>query len=278
VALTTGGRTSLLHGAPDLAEYDLAEPELLSWQASEGDLIHGLVLQPKPLDPNRRYPVVVYVYGGPRAPTIRDAWGTGRGRELFHHYLAQQGYVVIQVDDRASSRLGHHYEAKLQREYGPVALKDYEAAVQQIRKMPFADPSRIAIWGWSGGGFSTCFAMTHSKLFKAGIAVAPVTDWRLYDSIYTERYMGRPQENEEAYERTSAVKAAAHLHGRLLLVHGTADDNVHIQNTMQFVDALVKAGKPYDLLVYPGKTHSIHGPEARLHLFRAMEEFLKKNL
>ena len=145
-------------------------------------------------------------------------------------------------------------------------------------RSPFVDPERIALWGWSGGGFSTCFALTHSNLFKVGIAVAPVTDWHLYDSIYTERYMGLPQQEKEAYEKTSCVKAAANLSGRLLLVHGTADDNVHIQNSEQFIQALIEAGKPYDLWIYPQKTHSIRSGKTQLHLFRSMTEYLKKHL
>jgi dipeptidyl-peptidase-4 len=218
------------------------------------------------------------VYGGPRAPTIRDAWGDSRGRDLFHQYLAQKGYVVASIDDRASSRLGHRYEATLRHAYGPTALKDHLFGVEQLASMDFIDGERVGIWGWSGGGFSTCFALTHSKRFKVGIAVAPVTDWRLYDSIYTERYMGLPEANVAAYNAASAVKAAKDLSGRLLLVHGTADDNVHLQNTIQMIDALIEAGKPYDLQVYPGKTHSIHGAAARLHLFRAIERYLDDHL
>jgi dipeptidyl-peptidase-4 len=189
-----------------------------------------------------------------------------------------KGYVVAYVDDRASSVLGHRYEAAVRRAYGPAALSDYLFAIEKLASVEYVDPARVGIWGWSGGGFSTCFALTHCDRFKVGIAVAPVTDWHLYDSIYTERYMGLPNANQEAYEKTSAVKAAANLSGRLLLVHGTADDNVHIQNTIQMIDALIEAGKPYDLLVYPGKTHSMHGEAARLHLFRAIELYLAEHL
>jgi dipeptidyl-peptidase-4 len=151
-------------------------------------------------------------------------------------------------------------------------------AIDYLESLPYVDGERMGIWGWSGGGFSTCFALTHSKVFRAGIAVAPVTDWRLYDSIYTERYMGLPEEQRDAYRKTSAVEAAGELHGRLLLVHGTADDNVHIQNTVQMVNALIEDGKPYDLLLYPGKTHSIYGAAARVHLFRAMEDYWARQL
>ena len=268
---------ALIHETDSLAGFDLAEPELLEWRTEDKALVRGLMYRPGTTDPGGKHAVLIYVYGGPHAPTIRDAWGT-RGRPLFHQYLAQKGYTVFYVDDRTSSLMGHRYETAMHKQYGPVAIKDYEFAVKQIQKMDFVDPDRIAIWGWSGGGFSACFALTHSKLFKVGIAVAPVTDWRLYDSIYTERYMGLPAKNEEAYDNASAVKAADQLHGRLLLVHPTADDNVHFQNTIQMIDALIQAGKPYDLLLYPGKTHSIHGEKERLHLFRSIEQYLDDHL
>ena len=288
----SSGRRTTVHEANSVDEYGLVKPEVIEVRTGEvrtagvrtgavgtGDnaLIRVMLMKPKQLDPGRKYPLLIYVYGGPRAPTIRDAWGS-RGRFLFHQRLARQGYIVAQIDDRASSILGHGYETTLARKYGQVAVKDYDTAVEHLKSLNFIDPQKIAIWGWSGGGFSTCLALTNSKLFKLGIAVAPVTDWHLYDSIYTERYMGHPEKEPDAYKETSAVAAAKNLHGRLLLVHGTSDDNVHVQNTMQMVDALIAAGKPYDLQLFPGKTHSIHGEKARLHLFRGIEEYLEKHL
>jgi dipeptidyl-peptidase-4 len=271
------GKSFPLHEARSLREYNLVEPELQTVQAPDGALVRVLLLKPPGVEPQRKYPLLVYVYGGPHAPTIRDAF-EGRGRYLFHQYLAAKGYVVAHIDDRTSSILGHRHEAAAHRKYGPTAFRDYLTAVDHLKALPFVDADRIGIWGWSGGGFSTCFALTHSKAFRLGIAVAPVTDWRLYDSIYTERYMGLPAEQEEAYRETSPLRAAKDLHGRLVLVHGTADDNVHLQNTMQMVQALIDAGKPYDLLLYPGKTHGIYGSSARVHLFRAIEEYLERYL
>ncbi len=278
-------RTTVIHRAKPLDDFGLVKPELIEWTTDDKALVRALMLKPRAVGQGggqgagqgKKHPALLYVYGGPRAPTIRDAWG-GRGRYLFHQYLVQKGYVVFYVDDRASSRLGHRYETALSRDYGPLAANDYEFAAAKIKAMDFVDPERVGVWGWSGGGFSTCFVLTHSKAFKLGIAVAPVTDWRLYDSIYTERYMGLPDKEAEAYRRTSAVEAAADLHGRLLLVHPTADDNVHFQNTVAMIDALVEAGKPYDLLLYPGKTHSLHGSKARLHLFRSIERYLDSHL
>ncbi len=269
-------RSTEVHASRRVDNYDLVQPELLELKAPDGALVRGMLVKPAALTAGTRYPVVMHVYGGPHSPTIGDAW---RGeRFLFHQYLVQQGYVVLYVDDRASSRLGHKYEAALYRNYGPTALADHRVAVEWLRAQPYVDPERIALWGWSGGGFATCFGLTHSELFKVGIAGAPVTDWRLYDSIYTERYMGLPQLEPEAYRKTSCIEAAGKLHGRLLLIHGDADDNVHIQNSVQLIHALVEAGKPYDLLVYPGKTHSVRGGTTQLHLYRSLVDYLKHHL
>lgn len=270
------GRATLVHRARPVDEFDLVAPEPVTLTAPDGALVRGQLFKPRRLEPGRKYPVLMYVYGGPHAPTIRDAWGGNR--YLFHQYLVQQGFVVFQVDDRASSLAGHKYEVALYRNYGPTALADHRVAVEYLRSLKFIDPGRIAVWGWSGGGFSTCFDLTHSDLFRVGIAVAPVTDWHLYDSIYTERYMGLPEQEAEAYRRTSAVEAAKNLQGRLLLVHGTADDNVHIQNTVQFIQALVQAGKPYDLVVIPQKTHSLQGAQTQLYLYRALADYLQEHL
>ena len=272
------GRRTLIHETSGLEEFRLVKPEPVTWITPDQALVRGMLLKPPSLEPGKKYPLLVYVYGGPRVPTIRDAWQPSRGRYFFHQYLARKGYVIAYVDDRTSSRLGHRYETAARFNYGPVAVRDYVFAVEQLGKLDFVDPERIAIWGWSGGGFSTCFALTHTKQFKLGIAVAPVTDWRLYDSIYTERYMGDPRKQAEAYRRTSAVEAAANLYGRLLLVHPTADDNVHLRNTLNMVSALIQAGKPYDLLLYPGKTHSIDGQKTRLHLYQSIERYLDENL
>ena len=272
-----GGLSRVIHEAQSIDGYELAEPELGTISTEDGAVIRTLLLKPKRLERAKKYPLLIYVYGGPHAPTIRDSWDT-RGRYQFHQRLAQQGFVVAYVDDRASSRLGHQYEVALSRDYGPTALADQLTAVERFKQLPFVDPDRVGIWGWSGGGLASSFALTHSDVFRAGIAVAPVTDWRLYDSIYTERYMGLPSDEPEAYGKTSAIEAAANLHGRLMLIHGTADDNVHPQNTFRMVDALIDASKPYELQLYPGQTHGISGEQDRLHLFHTMEEFWIREL
>lgn len=272
-----GDPDRVIHQPKPVERSAWAEPELSVIDTADGAQIRTLLLKPRRLERGKKYPLVIYVYGGPHSPTIRDAWDT-RGRYQFHQRLVQQGFIVAYVDDRASSRLGHKYEVAAAKNYGPTALTDQLIAVERFKQLPFVDPDRIGIWGWSGGGFATCFALTHSDVFRAGIAVAPVTDWRFYDSIYTERYMGLPDEEPEAYRRTSALEQADRLQGRLLLMHGTADDNVHPQNTMAMIDALIEAGKPYDLQLYPGQTHGISSAKDRLHAFRAMEQFWIREL
>ncbi len=267
-----------IYEAPNLDEYEPIEPRLSTIETADGAVIRILLLTPPKIEPGKKLPLLVYVYGGPHAPTISDQWGS-RGRYLFHQYLARKGYVVAQIDDRASSLLGHKYEAALLRAYGPTALKDQLTAIDSlVDSNAFIDPRRIGVWGWSGGGMATCVALTHSDRFKVGVAAAPVTDWHLYDSIYTERYMGLPDDEKDAYATASCVKAAGNLSGRLMLIHGTADDNVHFQNTEQMIDALIKAGKSYDLRIYPGQTHGISDPRYRLHVFKQIERFLDENL
>jgi len=174
--------------------------------------------------------------------------------------------------------LGHKYEIAASRAWGPLAVQDHHVAVEWLRSLPYVDGDRLAVWGWSGGGFTTCLHLTRNKLFKVGVAVAPVTDWHLYDSIYTERYMGQPQDDPEAYDRTSPLKGAANLSGRLLLIHGTHDDNVHPQNTLRMVDELIKARKQFDLMMYPNKTHGIRGESHNVHLYTLIYEYLERHL
>jgi dipeptidyl-peptidase-4 len=265
-----------IHAAPSVAAYDLVEPEIVELRAPDEALVRVQMLKPESLEPDRKYPVLVYVYGGPRSPVIRDAWR--QQTVLFHQLLVQRGFVVVAVDDRASSMLGHKYETALWRDWGPVAARDHGVAVDYLRSLPFVDPERLAVWGWSGGGYTTCYHMTHTGLFKVGVAVAPVTDWHLYDSIYTERYMGLPEDETEAYERTSALLAADKMTGKLLLIHGTGDDNVHPQNTTRMLHEAVAAGKSVDLMLYPNKRHGIRGNPSRIDLFNRIVAYLEANL
>jgi dipeptidyl-peptidase-4 len=264
---------------PLLAEYTLGSSEFLTVRGPSGAVLYASLLKPADFDPGRKYPVVVYVYGGPHAQVVRDAWGGQRA--LFHRYLASRGFLVFSLDNRGSAGRGREFERTLLGRFGKVELEDQLTGVAYLKALPYVDGSRIGIWGWSYGGFMTCYALTNSSgVFKAGAAVAPVTDWRLYDSIYTERYLKLPSENPNGYRDSSPVTRAEELSGALLLVHGTGDENVHWGNTLAFVERLYRAGKPYDLQVYANKMHSILGTDARAHLYariaRHFERFLKR--
>jgi dipeptidyl-peptidase-4 len=234
------------------------------------------LLKPKDFDPAKKYPVILNVYGGPSAPTVANAW---RSSILFDQILLDKGFLVLQVDNRSATAISKKLENIILKDgYGTKELNDLLDAVTWLKKQAFVDPARVGIWGWSGGGTFTLLAMTHSQEFKAGIAVAAVTDWRYYDSFWAEAFMKKPQVNAEAYEKTSLVKSAKNLHGRLLLVHGTYDDNVHPQNAWSFIDELVKAGKMFDLMIYPMRKHGISDDPAQIHLFNRMVEFWTTNL
>ena len=235
------------------------------------------LLRPVPFAEGRRYPAIVFVYGGPGAPTVEDRWEGPSG--LWMHLLARKGFATLAVDPRSASDRGKALEDLAHRNfYGDREIEDITAAVSHLKSLSFIDPDRIGIWGWSGGGTTTLQAMTRTKEFRAGIAVAGVTDWRLYDTVYTERYMKAPSENADGYAKSSPVQSAGDLHGRLLLVHGTADDNVHAQNALVFMNALIEKGKQFDLMLYPGRDHGIGDPAARKHLFQLMLAFWEREL
>ncbi|MBI4879144.1 MAG: S9 family peptidase [Planctomycetes bacterium] len=259
-----------------LDKYGLNAPEFVKVKTRDGFEMEALLIKPRDYDPARRYPVLSYTYAGPSSPSVSDRFGGGAS--LWHQVLAQQGYLIWVCDNRSASGKGLQSAAGAYRRLGAQELLDLEDGIDWLVAEGYADPERVGIWGWSYGGFMTCYALTHSKKFKIGIAVAPVTDWRLYDSIYTERYMDTPQRNAEGYDASSAVKAAANLHGRLLLIHGTMDENVHLQNTLQLARALQDAGKRFDLMLYPGNRHGVGEPRQRAHLYELMTRFVLENL
>lgn len=247
--------------------------ELLSTQMLSVDSAYGkldaTMLKPPDFDPSRRYPVIVYVYGGPSAPVTGN--GFAGQRALYHQLLARHGFIVFSIDGPASQIDSDAHVQLMYRNFGPISLAGQQIGVQYLRSLPFVDPSRIGIWGWSFGGYETVYALTHTDLFKAGAAVAPVTDWRYYDTIYTERYMGEPQDDPKDYDVSSNVKSAMHLHGDLLISHGTSDDNVHMANTIALLQAFIDAGKTnVDVFLYPRRTHSIAGIAQRRHLYEHM--------
>ncbi len=262
----------------DLLAATFRYPEALAIPAADGVLLQAQILKPDGFDPGRRYPVIVHVYGEPNAPLVEDEWG-GTDDTVFPQLLLGAGYVVASVDSRiATGASKADVSLALRHAGGDSERDDLVAAVRWLKGQPWVDPERVGIWGWSGGGTTTLLLLTRSTEFKAGIAVAPVTDRAYYDTKYVEAFMKTPETNPEGYEQVSLVKTAKDLHGRLLLVHGTYDDNVHPQNTWHFVDELVKAGKPVDLMVYPMRKHDIGDRPARLHLYDKMLEFWKRYL
>ncbi|MFQ6113018.1 MAG: S9 family peptidase [bacterium] len=259
-----------------LAKFDMQYPELFTIPTSDGFPMPAELLKPKDFDPNKKYPLIIYIYGGPSAPTVFNAW---RSSLYFDQILLRNGYLVARFDHRSATAISKKLENRLLNLMsGPRELKDVIDGVKWLKSQPYVDPERVGIWGWSGGGSFTLNAMTNSKEFKAGIAVAPVTDWHYYDTKWGEFAMKRPEDNPEGYEKTSFVKSAKNLHGRLLLVHGTYDDNVHPQNSWAFIEELIQANIQFDVMFYPMRKHGISDRPARIHLFNKMLEFWNKNL
>jgi len=270
---TDGTQIRMLDTNPvyEREEYRFGEYEQFQIETADGFLLEASLIKPPDFDPDKKYPVWFMTYGGPHAPTIRDGWGGGRARDQM---LAQMGMLVFRCDPRSASGKGACSTWTAYKELGVQELKDMEEAIGWLRSRPYVDPNRIGMSGHSYGGFMTAYALTHSKLFAGGIAGAPVTDWHLYDTIYTERYMDTPQDNPQGYEKTSVVKAAKNLHGKLLMVHGARDDNVHLENTFKLVHALQQANKDFQLMIYPQSRHGI-GP---MHYRRLQVDFIKQVL
>jgi dipeptidyl-peptidase-4 len=252
-------------------------PEFLTIPGADGTPLTAWMIKPADFDPARKYPVLMYVYGGPGSQMVTDAWGGAR--YLWHQSLAQQGYIVVAVDNHGTTARGRAFEKSVYMKLGELEAADQIAAAEWLARQPYVDGARLGIWGWSYGGYTTSYTMTRTNSpFKAGIAVAPVADWWLYDTIYTERFMRTPQENAEGYRRSAPMNAAADLRGRLLIVHGTGDDNVHFQNSVRLVNALQAAGKQFDFMAYPNRTHSISGGRTSVHLFTLLTDWLHENL
>ncbi|HMP78230.1 MAG TPA: DPP IV N-terminal domain-containing protein [Pirellulaceae bacterium] len=264
-------------GHDDRLEYlAMREPKLVRIPCDDAGVMDGQLILPPDFDSRRRYPVVVHIYAGAQAPRVRDAFG-GKWY-LFHQLLAQHGYVVWVCDNRAASLRSTEQAWSVHGQLGVEELADIEEGLDWLIAQGWVDEQRIGIWGWSYGGYMTAYAMTHSNRFACGISGAPVTDWRNYDAIYTERLMGPPQNNPQGYEQTSVVKAAGNLQGRLLLIHGAVDDNVHLGNTLQLAHELQAAGKTFQMQIYPASQHGIVDPLRALHLRKTMLEFFLENL
>jgi dipeptidyl-peptidase-4 len=260
-----------------LAALGLRAPEFLAVPGADGTALHGWIIKPPDFDPARRYPLLMYVYGGPGDQQVVDRW-TGE-RYLWHQMLAQQGLLVACVDGRGTGGRGAAFKKVTYLHLGRYETADQIAAARWFAAQPFVAPDRVGIWGWSYGGYMAARAMfLGAGVFAAALAVAPVTDWRFYDTIYTERYLRTPQENPQGYDESAVLPYADRLQGQFLLVHGTGDDNVHLQNSLRLIDRLEAADKQFDMRLYPNRTHSIAGGNTRENLFGLFTWWLKKTL
>lgn len=261
-------------GQDEIKDYGLREPKYLEFKADDGTTLYGRLLLPPDSAPGQKIPLIINIYGGPAAQMVRKDVPSA-----FDEILARRGFAIFAVDNRGTPGRDRKFQTAIRHEFGGVELKDQLTALDQLlSQYPQLDQDRIAIWGWSNGGSMTLYAMTHSDRFRAGVAVAPVTNQVNYDSIYTERYMGLLQDDKAGYEQSDETRVADKLQGALLLVHGTSDDNVHFQNSVQMINSLINAGKQFRLMIYPNKTHSIAGKDARVHLFSMIEDHFEKEL
>ena len=259
-----------------LSEYKTSEKEFSTIHINGNDL-NMWMIKPANFDSNKIYPLFMFQYSGPESQQVANKWNNSN--DYWFQYLAQQGYIIACVDGRGTGFKGADFKKVTQRELGKYEVEDQIAAAKQLGSIPYIDASRIGIWGWSYGGFmsSNCL-FKGNDVFKMAIAVAPVTSWRFYDSIYTERYMTTPQENPSGYDDNSPINHVEKLKGDFMLIHGSADDNVHLQNTMRLVEALIQADKPFEWSIYPDKNHGIYGGNTRLHLYKKMTNFIHEKL
>lgn len=259
-----------------LEKYQLPKKEFSTINVG-GNSLNMWMIKPTDFNPNKKYPLLMYQYSGPGSQSVKNSWNGSN--DYWYYMLAQQGYIVACVDGRGTGFKGADFKKVTYKELGKYEVEDQIQAAKKLRELPYVDNKRIGIWGWSYGGFmSINCILKGNDVFSMAISVAPVTSWRFYDSIYTERYMQTPQENASGYDDNSPINHVEKLKGKLLLVHGTADDNVHVQNVMRIVEAFVQADKEIDWMIYPDKNHGIYGGNTRLHLYKKMTKFVKENL
>ena len=259
-----------------LSEYELTSKEFFNFKTEQGIKLNGWMMKPYNFDESKKYPVLMYVYGGPGSQTVLDSWDRNY---MWYQMLCQQGYIVVSIDNRGTGGRGAEFKKCTYKELGKLETIDQIEGAKYLANLGYTDENRIGIWGWSYGGYmSSLCLLKGNKYFKSAIAVAPVTNWRFYDTIYTERYMQTPQENPNGYDLNSPINHVDSLKGNFLLIHGSADDNVHVQNTYEMVDALIKSNKQFDLFIYPDKNHGIYGGTTRLHLFTKITDFINKKL
>ncbi|WP_281230936.1 S9 family peptidase [Flavobacterium gelatinilyticum] len=263
--------------ADKLKAYNLPSKEYFVLKTAKGNELNAWILKPKDFDPSKKYPVFMYQYSGPGSQQVNNQWNNSN--DYWFLSLTQQGYIVACVDGRGTGYKGADFKKVTQKELGKYEVEDQIDAAKVISAYPYVDASRIGVFGWSYGGFmaSNCI-FQGNDVFKMAIAVAPVTNWRFYDSVYTERYMQTPQENASGYDQNSPINHVDKLKGKFLLIHGSGDDNVHVQNTMQMMEALIQANKQFDSQIYPDKDHGIYGGKTRIQLYNKMTNFIKENL
>lgn len=260
-----------------MENFAIAPKEFFQFETVDGTLLNGYLLKPADFDESKRYPVLMYVYGGPGSQTVTNSWGGSR--DFWHHHLAAEGYIVASIDNRGTGARGKAFKDLTYANLGNIETEDQIAGAKFLGTLPYVDSERIGIWGWSYGGYmSSLGLMVGNEVFKAAIAVAPVTTWRYYDTIYTERYLQTPQLNAGGYDNNSPITHVNKLKGNFLLIHGTGDDNVHYQNAVDLVDALIAADKQFESFYYPNRNHGIYGGNTTWHLYTMMTDFIKRKL
>jgi len=260
-----------------LKSYKFNQKEFFTFKTEQDVMLHAWMIKPKDFDANKKYPVYLTFYCGPGHNEVLDGWdGPDYG---YHQLLAQKGYLVVCVETRGTLYRGEEFKKSTYLQLGKLETEDLIETAKYLGKQTYVDAKRIGVQGWSYGGYMTLLCMTKgAEYFKAGVSIAPVTNWRFYDNIYTERFMRKPQENASGYDDNSPINHVSKLKGKLLIIHGSADDNVHVQNTMEMTEALVKANKNFEMFVYPNKNHGIYGGVTRYHLWNKVIEFMDRNL
>ncbi len=260
-----------------LLKYEWSPKEFFTFNTADGTSLNAYMIKPEAFDMNKKYPVLMYVYGGPGSQNVLNSWGGTR--DFWHQHLAAEGYIVVSVDNRGTGARGRDFKHATYANLGKIETEDQIAGAEYLSDLPYVDASRIGIWGWSYGGYmSSLTLMKGNEVFKTAIAVAPVTTWRYYDTIYTERYLQTPQMNASGYDDNSPITHVDKLKGNFLLIHGTGDDNVHFQNSVDLAAALIDADKQFETMYYPNKAHSIRGGNTTWHLYSLMTDFLKRKL